>query len=88
MITEDEFNFLSKNNCYYCGKPGPNGIDRVDNSKGYVTGNCVPCCKHCNYVKGALSVTDFKTWTERFVNHQNKHKTIQLLMNIIYKLIK
>mgnify|MGYP001576714000 CR=1 FL=1 len=25
--------------------------NRVDNSKGYVLNNCVPCCGNCNYIK-------------------------------------
>lgn len=41
------------------------GIDRVDNSKGYVAGNCVPCCKHCNYAKGKKTLEDFLTWCSR-----------------------
>lgn len=28
-----------------------NGIDRLDNVFGYVTGNCVPCCAKCNWWK-------------------------------------
>jgi hypothetical protein len=28
-----------------------NGIDRVNNSKGYEIGNCVPCCGSCNKSK-------------------------------------
>lgn len=32
-----------------------NGADRVNNSKGYITGNVVACCKVCNYLKGQLS---------------------------------
>ena len=28
-----------------------NGIDRVDNSKGYIIENCVSCCKMCNLMK-------------------------------------
>jgi hypothetical protein len=28
-----------------------NGIDRVDSQKGYLTENCVPCCKVCNQMK-------------------------------------
>lgn len=35
-----------------------NGIDRVDNSLGYITSNCVPCCKKCNFMKHQLSVED------------------------------
>lgn len=28
-----------------------NGIDRADNSIGYESGNCVPCCTRCNSIK-------------------------------------
>lgn len=28
-----------------------NGIDRVDNDKGYILANCVPCCTACNLMK-------------------------------------
>ncbi len=28
-----------------------NGIDRVNSKIGYVPGNCVPCCKICNFMK-------------------------------------
>lgn len=36
-----------------------NGIDRLDNDKGYVIDNCVPCCMTCNRMKLALSVDEF-----------------------------
>ena len=71
MISEKKFNLIALNDCHYCGKKGPNGTDRVDNSKGYMKTNCVPCCKHCNYVKGDLSITDFEIWTNRFVRKQS-----------------
>jgi len=71
MISEKEFNLLVEKDCYYCGEKGPNGIDRVDNLKGYIKGNCVPCCKHCNYVKGDLSIKDFNIWKNRFVAMQS-----------------
>lgn len=29
-----------------------NGIDRLDNTKGYTPENSVACCKHCNSLKG------------------------------------
>lgn len=35
------------------------GIDRYDNTKGYIVENCVPCCTHCNTIKGVRSVEDF-----------------------------
>ncbi|MEW6238393.1 MAG: hypothetical protein AB1656_23665 [Candidatus Omnitrophota bacterium] len=69
-LTEDEFISISQQNCHYCDKSGPNGIDRFDNIKGYTKENCVPCCKHCNYVKGNLSIEDFETWRDRFVKKQ------------------
>lgn len=36
-----------------------NGIDRVDNLKGYTLDNCVPCCKNCNRMKANLTKEDF-----------------------------
>jgi 5-methylcytosine-specific restriction endonuclease McrA len=42
-----------------------NGLDRVDNTKGYTIDNVVPCCKHCNSAKGKLTVDEFKSWVER-----------------------
>lgn len=36
-----------------------NGIDRVDNSMGYVETNCVPCCKLCNKMKRANTAKEF-----------------------------
>lgn len=33
-----------------------NGIDRLDNSKGYTKKNSVPCCYACNRKKGGLSL--------------------------------
>ena len=52
--------------CHYCGcepgtrnKNGLNGIDRVDNTRGYEKGNVVPCCGTCNLLKGARTVDEF-----------------------------
>ena len=66
--------YLFYQDCYYCGtEPNPlNGIDRVDNSKGYVYNNVVSCCKICNSMKNTLSISDF-------LIHINKIKTHQVL---------
>lgn len=63
--------------CRYCGF-APNwpesrvGIDRVDNNKGYIPGNCVPCCFTCNSAKKELSEKEFFEWIKRISNHLNK----------------
>lgn len=61
--------FLSA--CYYCGSSPQyhprkkykeiayNGIDRVDNSIGYLTHNVVPCCTRCNLAKNNSSKEEF-----------------------------
>ena len=58
-------------NCYYCGTEPVslyrryelrvlyNGIDRVNSSVGYITGNSVPCCFLCNQMKTNFSVDVF-----------------------------
>ena len=44
-----------------------NGIDRVDNSRGYVPDNVVPCCKVCNRAKDTMTQEEFISWAERVV---------------------
>ena len=72
-LTKEQFRHLTKGRCHYCnrspsqiklgnGKRGDyiyNGIDRVDNSKGYSVENCVPCCGRCNFAKGTATQTEF-----------------------------
>ncbi len=40
--------------CFYCsGKLSStgSGLDRIDNAKGYIAENVVPCCTDCNRIK-------------------------------------
>lgn len=46
-----------------------NGIDRVDNSRGYELNNVVPCCKICNTAKHALTQEEFLSWLQRAAEH-------------------
>lgn len=46
-----------------------NGLDRVDNTKGYILDNVVPCCKYCNSAKGKLTVSAFRQWVARISTH-------------------
>lgn len=57
LLTFEEFcNFISQP-CYYCSnklcKPTEigSGLDRLDNTKGYIYDNVVSCCKVCNSCK-------------------------------------
>jgi hypothetical protein len=51
--------------CYYCGNSidGLVGhcMDRMDNTKGYLINNVLPCCPTCNYSRGNYyTVEEFK----------------------------
>ncbi len=62
--------------CFYCGYTtvqnaeaetsfALGGIDRLDNTRGYLADNCVPCCMHCNLAKHTQSQQDFSEWLDR-----------------------
>lgn len=61
-LTDEEFKNTIKNNCYICGKSPNinhrNGIDRFDNSIGYLIDNCRACCHTCNFTKNDYSFQD------------------------------
>jgi hypothetical protein len=42
-----------------------NGIDRLDNSIGYLIDNTVSCCTICNRAKGSMTVQEFTDWIRR-----------------------
>lgn len=46
-----------------------NGIDRVDNLKGYEPKNCVTCCFECNQAKLALTQDGFLSLVKRIYEH-------------------
>lgn len=84
-LSQDEVVDICLQPCHYCGAAWSslgqyrahqeqfphNGIDRVDNSKGYVPGNVVPCCKICNRAKNSMSKREFLEWAERVFLHQS-----------------
>lgn len=85
-IDKDLFRKLIKEPCYYCGqepsaimKAGGskhngdciyNGLDRIDNFRGYMPENVRPCCKQCNIAKGVLSEAEFYEWISRVAARQ------------------
>jgi hypothetical protein len=73
-ITIENFNEIVKNPCYYCRilqPKGFNGIDRKDQTKGYIVDNCVSCCKMCNYIKGSLNDDIFVRRIEHILKYNN-----------------
>jgi len=80
-LTQKYFRYLTSSDCYYCGAhPNSvkynygdsytyNGIDRVNNNKGYSVGNCVACCPLCNKLKGTFTKTEFLLQVKRIYNH-------------------
>ena len=84
LITISEYAELTNSRCHYCnaapfnmtkmlrGTNIPyNGIDRVNNARGYVRDNLVTCCKHCNAMKSALGRDAFVMHARRIVAHQS-----------------
>lgn len=68
-LTLEEFTNLASSPCFYSGHRHAeqlNGIDRVDNSKGYTMDNVVPCCKLCNRAKRDMNVDEFVDWAKNF----------------------
>lgn len=80
LLSKDQFRELTSSYCYYCGRfPSNsrisnngdftyNGIDRMDNTKGYTIDNCVPCCKTCNKAKNNNTKEEFINWILRVYN--------------------
>ena len=61
-LPKTQFEALIVQPCFYCThfREGEvNGIDRLDNHKGYREGNVVPCCETCNQAKGAQHPQEF-----------------------------
>jgi len=62
-LSKDEYHVLVNGNCYICGigtfDDHINGIDRYDNTIGYIKDNCKTCCSTCNYLKRDYTYDDF-----------------------------
>jgi hypothetical protein len=52
-----------------------NGVDRVDNTKGYSESNAVACCKKCNQMKNKYTMTEYIEHCRKVLEwHENNHK--------------
>jgi len=62
-LTDDQAYNCITGHCTYCNYLDLdnvlNGIDRLDSNKSYSSDNCVPCCTHCNLMKGCYDPVTF-----------------------------
>lgn len=81
-LSEEEFSTLCNNPCFYCGESSTkshvsgkefncNGVDRLDNARGYEQGNVVSCCVSCNFAKRDKSLREFQVWMDSLVRHNS-----------------
>jgi hypothetical protein len=83
-ISNETFDRLVAGDCHYCEAPPSNsiqlgktsrfiynGIDRVDNTQGYVETNVVSCCKYCNRAKSDMTYTEFLNYVRRIFERHN-----------------
>lgn len=68
-LTKEEFKDITSKPCRYCNTTKNIGIDRVDNTQGYILENCAPCCKRCNRAKDTMGVDEFLDWIHRVANN-------------------
>ena len=64
-IDEYDYQLMIQTCCRYCGgklEASGVGLDRKDNTLGYVTSNVVPCCRTCNILKH-----DYFTYEEMMI---------------------
>lgn len=86
---------LFERNCVYCGVVPSgiqtsgrsttiyNGIDRVNNTRGYTLDNVVSCCKTCNYAKKSLTLKEFYVWMKQLIMFQTNEKMEKELCNML-----
>jgi len=86
-LNRKEFYSITQKECFYCGAPPSqvqkahpnfkyNGIDRVDDSKGYTLDNCVPCCSVCNFMKKKMSQGEFLAHMIRILKNMRKKELV------------
>ena len=69
-LSLDYVDELIHTDCVYCGSyDNPNGIDRIDNSIGYISGNVQSCCWKCNQAKYTMSEGEFLEHIDKIYNH-------------------
>ena len=90
-LSNDEFSCIVNQPCYLCGKEQighhKNGIDRVDNTKGYVEGNVKSCCWNCNYMKRDYTYDNLMDKFNLIYEYQKVHPMAQHHMKNIKNIV-
>ncbi len=87
-LDKNDVREITQKTCEYCGSSPNNiaqgktiygiyrynGIDRVDNSLGYIKSNCVPCCIMCNKMKLNLDIDIFKRHVKKISEHLEENE--------------
>jgi hypothetical protein len=71
-MNKDEFDAETQKTCVFCGAEDHVGIDRIDSSMGYVTGNIQPCCSFCNKMKSNYGEEAFLSQIAKIYRHTCK----------------
>ena len=69
-ISPEKVQYGSRNAKRGFGAYQYNGIDRVDNTLGYIEGNIVTCCSICNLAKHNHTSEEFANWMARMIRYQ------------------
>jgi len=90
-ITEKQFSEKRQSPCYLCGKEQSgthkNGLDRMDNSKGYTEENVHSCCGDCNYLKRNYEYDTLMTKCHMIYAYQKVYPIAEHNMKVIENIV-
>jgi len=73
-LTFEQFSQYWDQQCFYCKeKINGIGLDRVDNCKGYLINNIVPCCKICNKMKLTMTQDELIIRCKKIIENYGKN---------------
>lgn len=78
-LSTDDFREIIEKPCFYCdGELGAvkygSGLDRIDNSKGYVKDNLISACGVCNKTRNNnFSVEECRAMIQALLGYRAKH---------------
>ena len=55
-----------------------NGLDRLNNNKGYILDNVVPCCISCNIAKHDKTLKEFTIFVKKIYEHSIKNNNWEI----------